>query len=309
MYNAALTHCRVKRMPEYKIKLDVFEGPFDLLLHLIKEEELNIYDIPIAKITQQYFEYLDVMENLNMDIAGEFLVMAATLVYIKSKMLLPSPPQTEEDDEGGADPREELVRRLLEYKKYKDAARSLREKEVQQSSSFSREFVSDWNEDDADYLKEVSVFQLLSAFRKMLKNTDMPHLYEVTLESISVTEKMNELMELLGSAPRITFEDIFGKTNNRMEIIGTFLAVLELIKQQLILVFQEKDYDSIWIQLVDVNADGDTEKSPEHPALTDAGMMAGTEEEAPRISGDNEVVAIRQAEPHSTVSDTETEKE
>lgn len=264
---------------EYKIKLDVFEGPFDLLLHLIKEEELNIYDIPIAKITQQYFEYMEMMKQLNMDIAGEFLVMAATLVYIKSKMLLPSPPAAEEDGETGEDPREELVRRLLEYKKFKDAAHTLRERESQQLNSFSRNFVSDWNEDDADYLKEVSVFQLLALFRKILKDSGAEHLYEVTLEDISVTEKMNELMDLLETTPRMQFQDLFTNTRNRMEIIGTFLAVLELIKQQMIRVFQEHEFESIWVQknmetdepaaeLLEETADAATEPAPAAPAET-----------------------------------------
>lgn len=237
-------------MTEYKIKLDVFEGPFDLLLHLIKEDELNIYDIPISKITAQYFEYLEMMKQLNMDIAGEFLVMAATLVYIKSRMLLPSPPAVDEDDTSGSDPREELVRRLLEYKKFKDSAGLLREKESAQSNSFSRGFVSEWNEDDADYLKEVSVFQLLALFRKILGESGRPDLYEVTLEDVSVTEKMNELMELLETNPKVLFEDLFNGIRNKMEVIGTFLALLELIKQQLVRAFQEEN--RIWIQRTEV---------------------------------------------------------
>ncbi|MBI3795175.1 MAG: segregation/condensation protein A [Nitrospinae bacterium] len=236
-------------MTDYKIKLDVFEGPFDLLLHLIKEEELNIYDIPISKITTQYFEYLDVMKQLNMDVAGEFLVMASTLVYIKSRMLLPSPPATEEDDASGQDPREELVRRLLEYKKFKDAAVTLREKETLQTNSFSREFLSDWDENDSDYLKEVSVFQLLALFRKILTDSGQGHLYEVTLEDVSVTEKMNEIMDLMATTPKVLFQDFFNKLTNKMEIIGTFLALLELIKQQLVRAFQQDD--SIWVQKAD----------------------------------------------------------
>ncbi len=232
-------------MTEYKIKLDVFEGPLDLLLHLIKEEEVNIYDIPISKITQQYFEYLEMMKQLNMDIAGEFLVMAATLVYIKSRMLLPAQPETG-GDESGEDPREELVRRLLEYKKFKDSAAVLREKEAAQSDSFARNFPSEWDEDDADYLKEVSVFQLLALFRKVVVEAGKADLYEVTLEDVSVTEKMNELMELMETTPKIVFEELFRKIRNNMQIIGTFLALLELIKQQLVRAFQENG--RIWVQ-------------------------------------------------------------
>lgn len=235
-------------MSDYKIKLEVFEGPLDLLLHLIKEEELNIYDIPISKITAQYFEYLEMMKQFNMEIAGEFLVMASTLIYIKSRMLLPSPPAAEDDDMAGVDPRDELVRRLIEYRKYKEIASTLREKELTQSHTFSRGTVSELNLEDPDYLQEISVFQLLTAFRRMAGVAGAGALYEVTLEDISVTEKMNEIMELLETTPRVQFEDLFGNRRNRMEMIGTFLAVLELMKQHLIRVFQEGALGTIWVQ-------------------------------------------------------------
>lgn len=242
-------------MSDYKIKLEVFEGPLDLLLHLIKEEELNIYDIPISRITAQYFEYLEMMKQFNMEIAGEFLVMAATLIYIKSRMLLPSPPTAEEDELAGVDPREELVRRLIEYRKYKEIASTLREKEMEQSHSFSRGTVMELNLEDPDYLQEISVFQLLAAFRKMLKDSGAGALYEVTLEDISVTERMNEIMELLETEPRVQFENLFANRRGRMELIGTFLAILELMKQQLIRVFQEGDLKTIWIQRIEETDD------------------------------------------------------
>ncbi|MBI3581669.1 MAG: segregation/condensation protein A [Nitrospinae bacterium] len=263
-------------MTEYKIKLDVFEGPLDLLLHLIKEEEVSIYDIPISKITQQYFEYLEMMKQLNMEIAGEFLVMAATLVFIKSRMLLPAPPATG-DEESGEDPREELVRRLLEYKKFKDSAAALRERESAQSDSFARNFPSEWDEDDADYLKEVSVFQLLALFRKVVAESGKPDLYEVTLEDVSVTEKMNELMELMETTPRIVFEELFRGIRNNMEIIGTFLALLELIKQQLVRAFQ--DNGRIWVQK--------TENGPTF-TLTEAGADAENGAEESDATADDE---------------------
>ncbi|MBI5637646.1 MAG: segregation/condensation protein A [Nitrospinae bacterium] len=250
-------------MSEYKVKLEVFEGPLDLLLHLIKEEELNIYDIPIFRITQQYFEYMEMMKQLNMDIAGEFLVMAATLIYIKSRMLLPSPPALENpDDESGVDPREELVRKLVEYKKYKEVAASLREREVNQSSSFARGTVMELNLEDPDYLREVSVFQLLGAFRKILKNVAMPHLYEVTLEDISVTERMTEIMELLEGKPRLMFEEVFANARSRMEIVGTFLSVLELMKQQLIRAIQDGPLGQIWLHRIEENEEADIEETP-----------------------------------------------
>lgn len=233
-------------MSEYKVKLNVFEGPLDLLLHLIKEEELNIYDVSISKITKQYFEYMDMMKELNLNVAGDFLVMAATLTYIKSRLLLPKPETIDEEEVD--DPRAELIRRLVEYKKYKSAATGLRNREEGMADSFSRNFISEWDENDADYLKEVSVFQLLGALRKILSTGDTPQLYEITLENISVTEKMNSAMEQLTLTPRMRFEDLFSATLSKMEIVGTFLAILELMKQQLIRVFQEKRLGPIWVQ-------------------------------------------------------------
>lgn len=239
-------------MPEYKVKLNVFEGPLDLLLHLIKEEELDIYDISISKITKQYFEYMDMMKELNLNIAGDFLVMAATLTYIKSRMLLPKPETPDEEEVD--DPRSELIKRLVEYKKYKEAATGLRNREEGMSDSFSRSFISEWDENDADYLKEVSVFQLLGALRKLLSRGDSPQLYEITLEDISVTEKMSSVIEQLSLTPKIRFEDVFNATLSKMEIVGTFLAILELMKQQLIRVFQEKRFGPIWVQSAEETA-------------------------------------------------------
>jgi len=234
-------------MVDYKVHLDVFEGPMDLLLHLIKEQELNIYDIPISTITKQYFDHLEHMKQLNLEIAGEWLIMAATLTYIKSKMLLPTLP-TEEGEEDGVDPRDELVRRLIEYKKYKEAAQELREKELMQNATFARTFITEWDEDDADYLKEVSVSKLMEAFRKILIKAGEEGLYEIRLEEISVTEKITYVLELLEKKPRVRFEDLFADIKGRMELVGTLLALLELMKQQMIRVFQEKEFGPIWVQ-------------------------------------------------------------
>ena len=234
-------------MTDYQVKLDIFEGPLDLLLHLIKEDELNIYDIPIARITKQYFEYLDLMDHLNLEIAGEFLVMASTLTYIKSRTLLPQ-PESGEEEEDMLDPRKELLRRLIEYKKYKEAAGTLREREQEMANSHARNFTSEWDQDDADYLKEVSVFQLLGSFNEILKRAAIGDVYEVTLEDISVTEKMNLIMERLSTAPRLHFKDFFDGSRGRMELIGTFLALLELMKQMIIRVYQEREHGAIWVQ-------------------------------------------------------------
>lgn len=234
-------------MTDYQVKLDIFEGPLDLLLHLIKEDELNIYDIPIARITKQYFEYLDLMDHLNLEIAGEFLVMASTLTYIKSRTLLPQ-LESDEEEEDVLDPRKELLRRLIEYKKYKEAAGTLREREQEMANSHARSFTSEWDQDDADYLKEVSVFQLLGSFNEILKRAAIGDVYEVTLEDISVTEKMNLIMERLSEAPKLHFKDFFEGSHGRMELIGTFLALLELMKQMIIRVYQEREHGAIWVQ-------------------------------------------------------------
>ncbi len=250
-------------MTDYKVRLDVFEGPLDLLLHLIKEDELNIYDVPIARITRQYFEYIELMDELNLEVAGEFLVMASTLTYIKSRMLLPRGDDAAEEDDV-LDPRKELVRRLLEYKKYKEAAGTLREREQSMSDSHARSFISEWDQDDADYLKEVSVFQLLESFRTILGRVAAGNVYEITLEDISVTEKMNVIMECLSQTPRLHFEDLFEGTRSRMELIGTFLALLELMKQSMVRVFQETEYGAIWVQYSETGDSGGT--------VTDGGL-------------------------------------
>jgi len=237
-------------MTDYKVQLDIFEGPLDLLLHLIKEEEINIYDIPISKITKQFFDYLELLKEMNLDIAGEWLIMAATLTHIKSKMLLPVEP-TEEDDDSGVDPREELVQRLLEYKKFKEAAVTLKEKEEYQKNTFGRDFHSEWDEDDADFLKEVSVFKLLEAFNKILKNAAADPFYEIRLEEVSVTEKMAFMMEMLETKQKIRFEDLFADMKSRMELVATLLGTLELMKQQMIRVFQEREFGPIWVQNIE----------------------------------------------------------
>lgn len=253
-------------MTEYQVKLDIFEGPLDLLLHLIKEDELNIYDIPIARITRQYSEYIELMSELNLEIAGEFLLMASTLTYIKSRMLLPR-SDVEPDEEDELDPRKELLRRLIEYKKYKEAAGTLREREQSMSESHARSFISEWDQDDADYLKEVSVFQLLNSFRTILGKVATGGVYEITLEDISVTEKMNVIMERLSQMPRLHFEDLFENTRSRMELIGTFLALLELMKQMMIRVYQETEYGAIWVQYSETGDADDLEEQAADEAV------------------------------------------
>ncbi|MBI4667490.1 MAG: segregation/condensation protein A [Nitrospinae bacterium] len=218
----------------YNVKLDVFEGPLDLLLHLIKENQLDIYDIPIATITERYLEYIEIMKSLNLEVAGEFLVMAATLTYIKSKMLLPKPEVAEEEAmEEGEDPREELIHKLVEYKKFKEAALKLREMELDQTQTFTRIPSKADMPDEGEILLEVSVFELLGAFQKILQRFGAESKYTVTLEEMSVTDKINEMMTRLDTEEFITFDSLFATSRVKMEIIATFLALLEVMRLKL----------------------------------------------------------------------------
>jgi len=234
-----------KGAPDYRIRLELFEGPLDLLLYLIKRDELNIYDIPIMKITQQYLEYINLMEDLNLDIAGDFLVMAATLMQIKSRMLLPPDPEGVETDQ--EDPRSELVRRLLEYKAFKEAAERLRGYEARQSGVFGR-FGSEPEFEDEDFsLGDVSLFDLLSAFNKVLKGMaqDVPH--EVMKDEFTVADKIQDIIERLKKDTTVRFSRLFRSAKNKFEAITTFLAILELIRLKEILISQDKQFGEIEI--------------------------------------------------------------
>lgn len=226
----------------YKVRLDIFEGPLDLLLYLINEEELSIYDIPVARITEQYMEYLSVMQLLDLDIAGEFLVMAATLIHIKSKMLLPPDPNAEEEE---ADPRAELVRRLLEYKAFKEAAENLRHREERRSHIFPRFGVEPEIDGGDSPFMEVSLFDMIAAFSRVLKNFPTEMVHEVGTDEFTVADKVHELFHLLVKRPVIRFSELFRSSKNRFEVITIFLAVLELIRLKEILVKQDAHFGEI----------------------------------------------------------------
>lgn len=229
----------------YKIRLDVFEGPLDLLLYLIKKEELDIYDIPITRITEQYLEYLNLMELLDLELAGEFLVMAATLMQIKSKMLLPPDPSGEAIEE--LDPRAELVRRLLEYKAFKEAADSLRGFEGKRSEFFTRYNVEpEIDAGDSPFL-EVSLFDLISAFAAVLKNLPKSNFHEVMKDEFTVAEKVHEIFHRLLKEPMIYFSALFKSAKNKFEVITTFLAVLELIRLKEVKIQQHGHFGEIEI--------------------------------------------------------------
>ncbi|OGW92883.1 MAG: hypothetical protein A3K16_05265 [Omnitrophica bacterium RIFCSPLOWO2_01_FULL_45_24] len=222
----------------YKVKLEVFEGPLDLLLYLIKKEELNITDIPIAKITDQYLEYLELMQLLDLDIAGEFLVMAATLMHIKSQMLLP--PGQANQEEAEEDPRAELVRRLLEYKKFKEAASQLAQMESQQKRLFSRVGVlqPEGAAISKETLVEASLFDLITAFTKVLKDIPKNVFLEVVKDEFTVSQKMHDILHMMVEKQSIFFLDLFKAAKYKTEMITIFLALLELIRLKAVVIKQ-----------------------------------------------------------------------
>jgi segregation and condensation protein A len=223
----------------------VFEGPLDLLLYLIRKNEVDIYDIPIAEITQQYLDMLKVMRILNLEIAGEFLVMAATLTHIKSKMLLPTSTDGE-DEEEGEDPRKELVDRLLEYERYKEAARSLESQDILERDVFTRKAGEDAEEEDE---LDLNLFELIEAFQQVLKRSSRDLAHEITLERISIEEKITEILDTLGSAGgEVEFTHLFEGRPTKEVVIFTFLALLELMKLRMVRVYQRRHFHPIKIR-------------------------------------------------------------
>jgi len=234
-----------------QIKLEVFEGPLDLLLHLIKKNEIDIYDIPITIITRQYLEYLEVMKSLNLDIAGEFLLMAATLLHIKSKMLLP-PSEDELGDENAEpeeDPRAELVRRLLEYQRYKDAALEMNRSDLLDREVFTRAFFQEefLKEAEEGVVSEATLFDLLEALKKVLETVPPEEFQEISLEHLSLKDKINEIMEALWEKETLAFQELFTPATPRREVIVTFLALLELLRLRMIKIFQAEHFGTIRI--------------------------------------------------------------
>jgi segregation and condensation protein A len=234
----------------YTVRLEMFEGPLDLLLHLIKKNRLNITDIPIALITEQYLEYLKLMKVLNLDVAGEYLLMAATLLHIKSKMLLPA-SSGEEGEEIETDPRAELVRRLLEYQQYKEAALELEDRPLLDRNVFARSVSQETEETEEEERVEVSLFELLEAFRKVLDKARLETFHDVTLEPVTVEEKIREVLSLLQKENRsMAFHTFFPDQASRATVVVTFLAVLELVKMKVIRIFQASAFETIRLSLI-----------------------------------------------------------
>jgi segregation and condensation protein A len=230
-------------MEGYTVKVDVFEGPLDLLLHLIKQNQIDIYDIPIALITEQYLEYIKILKALDLAIAGEFLVMAATLMYIKSRLLLPAP--SEEDEEEGEDPRAELVQRLVAYKTFKEAALHLAQQALLERDVFIRPAL-ELDVEDGEI--EADLFHLIDALREVLKRQEVEDFHEVTLERVTLRERMRELYERLeGVKEAVSFSSLFAPFVSRVELIVTFLALLELIRSGMLRAYQREIFGPLWV--------------------------------------------------------------
>jgi len=233
----------------YRVQLDVYNGPMDLLLYLIRKEEVDIYDIPIAHITEQYLGHMELLKALDVNLAAEFLVLAATLMEIKSRMLLPHPPPLEEGEE--ADPRAELVQELLEYKKFRDAAGELKERAEEQKLKYPRlaHHEVPVETDSAKPLREVELWDIFAAFRKLMKETMGRLPNTIVYDDIPVSEFMDGIVIRLRSASTLSFWEVFEGRRDRMYVVGTFLALLELIRRRLVLAVQREPFGEILLQL------------------------------------------------------------
>ena len=230
---------------DYKVKLDIFEGPLDLLLYLIRKDEIDIYDISLERITRQYLEYLDAFKILDLDVAGDFVVMAANLIYIKSRSLLPKDQQPPDEAAEEDDPRWELVRQLIEYKKFKDAAAQLQRRELEREGLFTRmagapDMVAERP------LAEVSIFDLINAFNTALKRSTKPEdLREIFEENFTVSDKIDLIMKLTAAGVPLRFSELFATAASRTEVVVTFLALLELVRLKQVRARQGEEFGEI----------------------------------------------------------------
>jgi segregation and condensation protein A len=236
-------------MPEYKVKFEVFEGPLDLLLYLIKKEEVDIYEVNLTRLATQFIEYIDTMRLLDLEIAGEFLVMAATLMYIKSRELLPVDQQVQVEGEDDAeDPRWELIRQLVEYKKFKDAAAQLAALEARQENVFPRVPVKPEFEAEGPPRSEASIFDLVNAVNSILQRfTARPEQRDIFEDKWSVSEKIELLIRMISEQPRVRFSNLFAGAATRSEVVVTFLALLELIRLKQLVAVQSETFGDIEI--------------------------------------------------------------
>src|SRR5437870_2864719 len=233
---------------DYKVKLEIFEGPLDLLLYLIKRDEIDIYEISLERITRQYLEYLQAFKELNIDVAGEFVVMAANLIYLKSRSLLPVDLQPPEDDAEEDDPRWDLIRQLIEYKKFKEAAEQLQLRELEQERIFARSGSLPVIADAPLRLGEVGIFQLINAFQTVIKRVEaQENLREIFGEHFTVSDKIDSILQLMANGVSLRFSELFEAVASRVEIVVTFLALLELIRLKQVRASQPNPFDEIEI--------------------------------------------------------------
>jgi len=279
----------------YSVALPTFEGPLDLLLHLCQKHELDILDIPIGFVTEKYLEYLAVMQLVDLDLASEYLVMAATLAHIKSKMLLPAPPPGQEDEALAGeeeDPREALIRRLLEYQKYKQAAADLTSRGVAGRDVFLRGMpVEEAVQTGLPPLKQVPLFSLVEAFQAVLSKSKVKLSHDVVHERITLTDRINELVDVLRVRKRLQFEELFTDLSTRFDLVITFLALLEMTKLRMTRLVQVDPLAPIYVEFsaqvtseeeegVKPQADAQAEAEADADAHADADADAGAQAEA-----------------------------
>lgn len=233
----------VAKSDDYRVRIEAFEGPLDLLLFLIRKDEIDIYDIPISHITEQYLEYLNIMEQLDISLAGDFLVMAATLIYIKSKMLLPPEPKLEGEEDLNEDPRAELVERLLEYQKFKAAANMFYTRAQIEAACYTR---GEIETDTSNPEVSATVFDLLRVFREILKRAESAVEMEIHRDEITMAEKLAQINKLLSERFEINVRELFDLAHSKRELILTFLAFLELVKDASIRLIQRELFGEIF---------------------------------------------------------------
>jgi segregation and condensation protein A len=231
------------RRDSYRVKLEIFEGPLDLLLYLIKKDEIDIYDIPIARITEQYLGYLELMQELDISVAGDFLVMASTLIYIKSKTLLPPEPKVDGEDDLGEDPRAELIERLLEYQKFKSASQMLYSRGEIESACYTR---GPLETDSSNPEVSTTLFDLLRVFREVLKRAEAQIEMEIARDEMTIAEKLAQIHAMLEERERINVRELFEMSRSKRELIITFLALLELVKEWKIYLIQDEPFGEIF---------------------------------------------------------------
>jgi len=294
---------------ELHLDLPGFEGPFDLLLHLIQEHELDILNIPVAFVTEKYLQYLSLMQELNIDVASDYLVMAATLAHIKSRMLLPTPPADEDaDSDAELDPRGDLIRRLLEYQKYKQVAEELAKRSVLGRDVFTRGAPPDMVEGPAP-LASLGVFKLLEAFQRILAHANTVLDHQIEFERLSITDRINQLVDKLTKGGRLAFDALFDGQRTRSELIVTFLALLEMTRLRLTNIHQDSALGPITIELAVTEGDEiaaamgreSPETKPDFPP--EASVRERTEPE-PAIAGRDEA-DLPEAESSSEPEDPE----